>query len=58
VLIIGVTLLGVCLLGFLVGLFAFGVKSTWCPRCGATFLCPDCGQRQSYLIISRTKVKP
>ncbi|MBX7268356.1 hypothetical protein KIF24_21625 [Micromonospora sp. Llam7] len=23
------------LLGFLAGLFAFRVKSRWCPRCGA-----------------------
>lgn|GEM_PF-1408261 len=22
--------------GFLLGLFAFRVKSRWCPRCGAT----------------------
>ncbi|GAB3800473.1 hypothetical protein [Micromonospora zhanjiangensis] len=22
--------------GFLIGLFAFRVKSRWCPRCGAT----------------------
>ncbi|MFD1081800.1 hypothetical protein [Micromonospora andamanensis] len=24
------------LLGFLAGLFAFRVKSRWCPRCGAS----------------------
>jgi hypothetical protein len=23
-------------LGFLVGLFAFRIKSRWCPHCGAT----------------------
>ncbi|MGW0502934.1 hypothetical protein [Micromonospora sp. NPDC003241] len=27
-------LLGAVLLGFLAGLFAFRVKSRWCPRCG------------------------
>ncbi|MFY1670019.1 hypothetical protein ACN27G_08670 [Plantactinospora sp. WMMB334] len=27
---------GCTLLGFLAGLFAFRVKSRWCPRCGAT----------------------
>ncbi|PZV98978.1 hypothetical protein SAMN05443287_102214 [Micromonospora phaseoli] len=26
--------LGGVLLGFLAGLFAFRVKSRWCPRCG------------------------
>ncbi|MDT0529180.1 hypothetical protein RM555_09270 [Micromonospora sp. DSM 115977] len=25
---------GAVLLGFLAGLFAFKVKSRWCPRCG------------------------
>ncbi|WP_204032870.1 hypothetical protein [Micromonospora qiuiae] len=29
-------LLGAVMLGFLAGLFAFKVKSRWCPRCGAS----------------------
>ncbi|GGM61765.1 hypothetical protein GCM10011608_53630 [Micromonospora sonchi] len=29
-------LVGAVLLGFLAGLFAFKVKSRWCPRCGAS----------------------
>jgi len=28
------TVVGCVLLGFLAGLFAFRVKSRWCPRCG------------------------
>lgn len=28
--------LGGLLPGFLIGLFAFRVKSRWCPRCGAS----------------------
>ncbi|MEU3454936.1 hypothetical protein ABZ671_15250 [Micromonospora sp. NPDC006766] len=28
------TVLGGVLLGFLAGLYAFRVKSRWCPRCG------------------------
>jgi membrane-associated phospholipid phosphatase len=28
--------LGGVMLGFLAGLFAFKVKSRWCPRCGAS----------------------
>jgi hypothetical protein len=27
---------GCTLFGFLAGLFAFKVKSRWCPRCGTT----------------------
>ncbi|WP_203855502.1 hypothetical protein [Plantactinospora mayteni] len=30
------TVVGCTLLGFLAGLFAFKVKSRWCPRCGTT----------------------
>ena len=30
------SLVGCALLGFLAGLFAFRVKSRWCPACGAT----------------------
>ncbi|MFC4110423.1 hypothetical protein [Micromonospora zhanjiangensis] len=35
---IGISLivLGGLLPGFLVGLFAFRVKSRWCPRCGGS----------------------
>jgi hypothetical protein len=29
-------LIGVALVAFLAGLFAFKVKSRWCPECGAT----------------------
>nr|MDT0658524.1 hypothetical protein [Micromonospora sp. DSM 115978] len=35
-------LVGTCLLGFLAGLFAFRVKSRWCPECGSlTFPRPE-----------------
>ncbi|MEO3926478.1 hypothetical protein ABGB07_21815 [Micromonosporaceae bacterium B7E4] len=30
------TVVGCTLLGFGAGLFAFKVKSRWCPRCGTT----------------------
>ncbi|WP_341721059.1 hypothetical protein QQG74_15845 [Micromonospora sp. FIMYZ51] len=32
--VIPIALLGGLVPGFLVGLFAFKVKSRWCPRCG------------------------
>ncbi|MDG4798718.1 hypothetical protein [Micromonospora sp. WMMD1082] len=35
---------GCALFGFLAGLFAFRVKSRWCPECGATTLAGG-GQR-------------
>ncbi len=31
-------------LGFLIGLFTFHVKSRWCPECGATTTPWDTGQ--------------
>jgi hypothetical protein len=37
---VGITALMGVLLGFLAGLFAFKVKSRWCPRCGA-FTLPE-----------------
>jgi hypothetical protein len=43
-------LVGVALLGFMAGLFAFKVKSRWCPTCGSKFTCPACtraGGRQA-----------
>lgn len=32
------TVFGALLFGFLAGVFAFKVKSRWCPECGVTTL--------------------
>jgi hypothetical protein len=33
----------VLLVGFLAGLLTFKRSLQWCPACGATLRCPDCG---------------
>ena len=35
-------LLGTGFVGFLIGLFAFKVKSRWCPEHGSTMQCAEC----------------
>jgi hypothetical protein len=39
-----VTIMVAMLLGFLVGLLFFKVKSRWCPICGAVKSCPTCAR--------------
>jgi hypothetical protein len=35
-------LLGSGFVGFAIGLFAFKVKSRWCPEHGTPLMCPEC----------------
>ena len=36
------TVIAALVLGFLAGLFAFKVKTRWCPGCGETLTCIRC----------------